>query len=464
MNSDDRSYSTGTAPAASQTEPTWRRPTGIDLDALIDEVPLSRFQARVIGLCALVSVLEGYDIQALSYAAPVLSASLAIDPAALGSVFGLFVVGCVLGSVLFGALADRFGRRVIVIGGTVVFGLGSVATMFADTVGALLVVRFLTGLGVGAVAPNVVALTSEYTPRRLRSTAGMAMLAGLPAGSVIGGLLAATLMPAWGWQSVFLLGGVVPLIAAVGLVFCLPESPRFLVVRRGGGERVHRIVRRIAPDLRIDGDIAYTVGEETPSGLSVLALLAPGRRRVTLLLWAAIFMNLLVLFFLGSWLPLLFVSAGLPVSTAIFASTLLAAGGVVGALVLGRLMDRSGRPALVLAAAVATAIASVLALPGLLPAVVPTFLVAFLLGIGTVGAQTGVVNLAGSAYPTAIRATGVGWAYGVGRVGSIIGPVLGGLLIAAGWDASSLFVAAVLPASICLIGLVLLGTRRDARA
>lgn len=431
----------------------------VDVAALIDQSPLSRLQLRVIALCGLVALLEGYDIQAMAYVAPVVGREFGIDAAALGSVFGAFLFGIAIGNMFISPLADRWGRRSILIGSTLAFGIGALATMWCDSVTELMVVRFLTGVAMGGAA-SIVALTSEYTPHRLRSTAGMAMLAGLPLGSVLGGLLSAWLIPQFGWRSVFLVGGVVPVVTALLLLVLLPESIRFLVARYGGGERVHRIVRQFGPDVPIEADTRYVLVEEKRTKSSLVALFTDGRAVTTLLVWGAMLTVQLVMYFLLSWIPSLLTDSGLPLSTAILAGTLFSVGGIAGSLILGRLMDRTGRPAFVLCVAIAVAIAAIVTIPMLLPAVGPTFAVIFVLGVGTIGTQIGVINLSGLVYPTLIRSTGVGWAFGIGRVGSILGPVLGGLLIAAGWHTQALFTAVAVPAAVGLAALLVLGLRR----
>lgn len=435
---------------------------GIDVAKLIDESPLSKLQVGVIVLCALVALLEGYDIQSMAYVAPVLGPELGINPAALGTIFAAFLVGVVAGGLVLGPVADRIGRRQILIGSTLVFGLGTLATVWIDSMTGLLIVRVITGLGIGGAA-TIVSLTAEYTPRRLRSTAGMMMLAGIPLGSVAGGLISSALIPQFGWRSVFIVGGLVPLVLAVVLIFALPESIRFLVARFGGdGERVHRIMRKISPANHVEDGAVYTiVKEEGKTRNRVVALFTHGRAGTTVILWIAMFGNFAAMYFLLSWIPSLLTGAGLPLSTAILAGTIFSLGGIAGAITMGRLMDKARRPALVLCGSALLALATIAVLPSMLPTVAPTFILIFVLGIGVVGTQAGIINLSGLLYPTLIRSTGVGWAMGIGRIGSIISPFVGGVLIASGWNAKSLITAVLIPAGLYFVALLALGLRKQ---
>lgn len=440
--------------------PTIPRRTA-DIAKLINELPLSRLQITVIVLCGLLAFLEGYDVQSLAYVAPVLAPDLGISTSALGTVFSVFLVGYVVSGFVLGPAADRFGRRWILIGSTFVFALGSLATVFASNVTTLLICRLVTGLGIGG-AMTLVALAAEYTPARLRSTAGMIMLAGLPLGSVAGGLISAQLIPRFGWHSVFAVGGILPIVLTVVLIFLLPESPRFLVARFDDGERAAKIMRRIVPAAQLDPDVKYVVArEEKRSGSGVGSLFTGGRALMTIALWVAMFASLAAMYFLLSWIPSMLTGAGMTLSTAILSGTVFSLGGIVGAVVLGAVMDRSRRPAVVLCVSTVIAIGSILVLPSVLHVPLASFIFIFLLGIGVIGTNAGVINLSGLVYPTLIRSTGVGWAGGVGRIGSIISPLVGGFLIAAGWSAQNLFSIVIIPVVAYFAALFVLGVRRS---
>lgn len=431
----------------------------------IDSFPISALQRRVLALCAFVALIEGFDIQAVAYVAPVLRSEVGIEAGAIGWIFGAFLTGAAAGSMVIGPLADKFGRRPLLIGSTLVFGIGAIVTIWCTSVESFLAVRFLTGLGVGGAAALIVPLTYEYTPQRLRSTAAMTMLAGLPIGSVSGGILSTWLVPAFGWQAVFLVGGVLPILTAAIMTPLLPESIRILAVTGRDSEKMLTIMPRISPSCPSTATRFFIFEEEKlSSGSRVTALFSEGRAGTTVFVWCAMFANYAVFYFLASWIPSLITAAGSSLSVAILAGTVFSLGGIAAALSLGKLMDTVARPAIVLACASTVAVVSILSIPAILPSIAPTFIAILLLGMGSGGAQLGIITLSGQLYPTMVRSTGVGWALGVGRIGSIISPVVGGLLISTGWGAEDLFSAAALPALMSLGALLALAAiRPDSR-
>ncbi|HEX7007317.1 MAG TPA: MFS transporter [Alphaproteobacteria bacterium] len=428
----------------------------INVTEAIDRNRVSRFQILVIVLCGFVAVLDGFDTQAIAFVAPVIAAQWGIETSSFGSVFGAGLLGLMAGALIFGPIADRVGRKLVIVVSTIVFGVFALLTATAGSIDELLLYRVLTGIGLGGAMPNIIALTSEYAPARLRATLVTIMFCGFPFGAVLGGAIAAQIIPDHGWQSVFVLGGVLPLLLAAVLLPALPESIRFLVARGRQPERAAAIMRRIDRTLAAEAGDSYVVAEQSAAGAPVAQLFAGGRAGVTILLWIVFFMNLLMMYFLINWLPTVLAQAGLPVERAIIATVLLNLGGIIGGLALGRLIDRRG-PYRVLAtaylgAAVFTALIGVADIS--VGAIMATV---FVTGFCIIGAQFGMNALAADYYPTAVRSTGVGWALGIGRIGSILGPVIGGLLLALEWPTSSLFLAAALPALISVAAVVLIG-------
>jgi len=300
-------------------------------------------------------------------------------------------------------------------------------------------------LGLGAAMPNIIALTSEFSPKRTRAWLVTLMFTGFPLGAVVGGFISAQLIPIWGWQAVFVLGGVTPMVLTVVLVFWLPESVRFLVHKGAQSGDIISILSHINPSGYAAGD-NFICSEHRIANTSVRHLFKAGRALTTLLLWVPFFMNLLLLFFMYNWLPPVLQAAGLPITRAIIATVLFNLGGVVGGLVQARLTDKYGPyrvlgPAYLFGAIFVAAIGFSETIPAIM-----TFVT--LSGACVVGAQIGANVLAASLYPTAIRATGVGWALGVGRLGSIIGPIVGGFLLSLHWPNNDLFLAAAVP-SVC---------------
>jgi AAHS family 4-hydroxybenzoate transporter-like MFS transporter len=431
----------------------------------IDNSRLSAPQLVVAALCALVAMLDGFDTQAIAYVAPRIAEDWGLKPSAFGPIFSMGLVGLTLGAFLLSPVADRVGRKTIIVLSTVIFGVFALLTATANSLEQLLIYRLLTGIGLGAAMPNLIALTSEYAPARLRATAVTVMFCGFPLGSTIGGLIAAPLMRIYDWEGVFVIGGILPLLLLPVLLFALPESLRFLVARKAPAARLEALIRRMVPGVEVRRAIDEIEAEQAKdvAGFSPLQLFATGRATTTILLWVAFFMNLLVMYFLVNWLPTLLKSAGLPLSQAILSTALLNLGGVVGAIALGRLIDRMDAY-LVLGCAYAAS-AGFIALLAFGGANLGFLLsAAALAGFGVVGAQIGCNALAASVYPTAIRATGVGWALGAGRIGAIVGPLVGGALLGIGWAPRSIILTAVGPALVASAAIFLLGVLRKTKA
>jgi AAHS family 4-hydroxybenzoate transporter-like MFS transporter len=418
----------------------------IDLVDVIDGQPIGGFQLRLLVLCAAVLFLDGFDTQAIGYVAPALAREWGLSKGALGPVFSAGLFGLMIGALIFGPLADRIGRKKIIILSTLAFGVGSLATGFVQDANALLAIRFLTGLGLGGAMPNTVAMTSEFSPQRRRATLVMIMFCGFSIGAALGGLLAAWLIPNFGWRSVFIVGGFVPLVMVPILSLRLPESIRFLATTGQAPERVAELLARISPRAAFASGAQFAVHEARLPGLPVAHLFRERRTLVTLLLWVVFFMSLLDIYFLANWLPTVLHDLGASISEAVLIGSMLQIGGVIGTFALGTIIDRFSFRALAL-----VYFAAVFAVGGIgqfgRSAVLVTIAI-FAAGFCVVGGQIAANALAAAYYPTSVRATGVGWALGVGRVGSIIGPLVGGILLAAKWSAGAVFIAAA-AAALC---------------
>src|SRR5712691_1914851 len=430
----------------------------VNVAEVISEAEIGRTQILVLMVCALVTILDGFDLQAIAFTGPVIAQQWRIEATALGVIFSAALVGMTLGAVLIGMLGDHFGRKVAVGLSVATFGVFTLATASADSYKELLVYRFLTGLGVGGAIPSVTTLTAEYAPARLRVRMIAVMSIGIPLGGVFGGLLAAQMIPVWGWKSVFYTGGVLPLLLLPLVATMLPESLHFLVTK--GGEKsnstVVRILNRINPSGRYTERDAFLMSEVRMRGLLVKHLFGSGLARNTLLLWLAFFINLLALFFLMTWLPSILVDAGFVISKAINVSVLFSLGGAIGALLLAQLMTTYGsrRMLTVFFSLAAFLCVVVVRLIGSSPFFL--MLVIFLSGFLTISAQVGMNAMAASIYPTAIRATGVGWALGLGRVGAITGPVIGGILASSRLDIQGYFLIFGLVLTIAAIAVALI--------
>jgi AAHS family 4-hydroxybenzoate transporter-like MFS transporter len=420
--------------------------TALDIRRFIDDRPVSRYQLLVATMCGLIVFVDGFDAQAMGYVAPALTAAMEISRGVLGSVISSGLVGMMVGALVSGPLADRIGRKPVLIGCALIFGVGSLLTATAQSVESLMAWRAVTGLGMGGAMPNAIALTSEYMPRRRRAGAVTMMICGFSLGAAVGGFVAASIIPRFGWPSVFIVGGVIPIAIALISVFVLPESIRFLVVRGGGEPRARTYLSRIAPGEVVAGPLSPGYDEHGHAGAFIVSELFTERRAFgTILIWVIYFMNLLNLYFLNSWLPTIISDAGIPVETAIRLTSLFQIGGIVGAVILGRLLDRTFS-FWILAGCYGWAAAFVYSIGHAGASAALLAVTITCAGVGIIGGQNASHALSSEFYPTRIRSTGVGWALGIGRIGSIVGPVLGGLLLAQNTPMRDVFWAAVIPA------------------
>ena len=419
----------------------------VDISRLIDASPIGAFQLTVVGLAAAVVLLDGFDVQTITYASPALTQELGIARPMLGPVFSAGLVGTTLGAFAFGLLADRFGRKPMFIGCTLLFGLCSLATATAGSVSQLIAWRFVAGLGLGGATPIAVALASEFCSEARRETLVMLMYCGFSVGAAGGGFFGAWLIPAFGWRSVFLAGGALPLLLTPLLVWWLPESIRFLVARGQRPHEVARTVRRLDPSAQVGTATCFQISEESPKGFPVGRLFADGRAATTLLLWLMFFSNLIALYFLINWFPTLGHAAGLTLREALLASALIQVGSIAGTFLLAVFVRRRRAFSLVAGGFLlgAVAIATLAAI-----ASSPTGLMigGFITGFFVIGTQTGANAMSAMLYPTTIRSTGIGWALGVGRSGSILGPLVGGALLSLHWSTAGLFLIAAVPAAV----------------
>lgn len=413
-------------------------------------------------ICALTMVVDGFDAQAIGYVAPDLVKSMHLTPQLLGPIFTAGLFGMALGNLGFGLLSDRLGRRVVLILSLILFGALTLAKALAGTGDQILVLQFLAGLGIGGAYPNAIVLASEYAPGSRRSVIVTGTAIGYLVGTLIGGFLAAFMLPVYGWRGVFVVGGVIPLIIAAFALAGLPNSVRQLVLKHAPGEQIARIVRRLAPDAPSGGNLIYQVDELPATGFPVASLFREGRGVYTVLIWTTVFMMLMATYFVFSWLPTLFNLAGLPLQLSVFAATAFPLGSAIGSMTLAPILKRPG--ALLAVSATCALFMVSLALMGHATASYPLLIaLIFVCGLGN-GAQgvTHALNVA--VYPTLIRSTGVGWATGIGRLGSMIGPLLGGVLIAWKWDLVDILYAAAVPAGIAACATAAMFLLRSPRA
>ncbi|WP_052457600.1 MFS transporter [Streptomyces sp. AcH 505] len=421
------------------------RRSSVDVPLIIGRQPFGPFHVRVTLLCAAALFIDGFDVQAIGYAAPRLSEDWHLAPGALGGVFGAGVLGLMIGALIFSPLADRRGRRPILILCVLLSAVGTLMTTAATSMTGLAAVRFVTGLGLGGAMPISIALISEYSPDNLRARMIVVGFCGYPLGSACAGLVAATFVHSFGWQSLFYFGGALSLLVAPLLVIALPESLRILTLKGGKSRQIRRILHQLDPAHRFDETAEFITHEEKSPGFSVLYLFRGGRLPATLLLWIVFLASLLDLFLINNWLPTMIRSAGLPLQTAAIATAFFQIGGIVGALTFGWLIDRFGVYRVMSMGNVLAAIfiSSIGLVSGVVWALIPFV---FCAGFCVVGGQISLNALASRFYPTHMRSTGVGWALGMGRIGSFAGPVIGGYLLSRQWGTAAILFSAAIPA------------------
>jgi len=441
-------------PATQGREAASRTPD-VNVTQLIDERPFSRLGTLVLIQCAIIILLDGTDSIAIGLTAPSIAKSIGVSMASFGPIFAIGQAGVMVGALLLGPLADRFGRKSMIIGATAAFGVFTLLTAFCTSYEQLFFCRLLAGLGLGGVTPNAVALTSEYAPKHSRSAVVAVMWAAFPLGGVCIGLMSSYLIPSFGWQSVLIVGGIVPLIVCAVALVGLPESLAFLATRGLVTPSIGAIVSRLAPDIPITGDTRFTVDEEKLPGVPIRHLLSGGRAVTTLLLWVTCFTSFLILIFIVSWIPALLRANGLSMAQVGFAIALNSIGSAIGSGSVGRIMDGIGKYGVLITtfgiAAIATAALGFTANSFTQLAVVIT-----LSGCFAGASQAGVIALAAVTYPVAMRSTGVGWAFAAGRLGAVVGPLLGGMMIGWGWHADRILPAVAVSALIGAAAIILL--------
>ncbi|WP_172163469.1 MFS transporter [Paraburkholderia elongata] len=429
------------------------------VDDVIDARPFGAFQLLVFAVCFVIALMDGANIQTMGLSAPLLAADLKLLPTQLGPVFAGSEFGFMIGALAFGPLADRFGRKSILVLCTLLFGFASLATVQASSFHSLLLLRVVTGLGLGGAAPCFVSLTTEYVSQRLRARVASLLWAAIPAGGVVAGFAGSALIPAYGWKSMFYLSGIVPIAAALVVVLLVPESVRFLILTGASEKRVSRILSRLGVTVGsgTSDAVHYVTHEHETRGLPMLHLFREGRASFTALLWIAFFLNFLALIAVLAWTSTLLKSAGMSVADASIVMAWNNVGGMIGVAAAGKLMERLGThrfPALIFVCGAVMVGCTGVAAPH--TALVSLF--SGLTGLFVGGATAGLIAIAAMGYPTAIRSTGVGYGLAAGRLGGATGPVIVGTLVASGMGVAQTYLFVSVP--VVLAALVMLLMRR----
>ncbi|KXU91071.1 MFS transporter [Paraburkholderia monticola] len=427
----------------------------IDVSRLIEEQKVGWFAVVVIFTAWLIMLTDGYELGALAYAAPSLIKSWGIQRSALGPVFGANIFGIMVGSILFGWIGDKIGRKRAILFGAVFYGLVTLSTVWATTVHHLLWLRFVAGVGIGGAVPNAFVLVSEFAPKRLRATWVTTMFTGYTLGAGFGGGVAVWLVPKFGWTAVFVVGGLAPIIAACILSFVMHESLRYRVLNNWPQAGIRKTLKRLAPGLSVPADAKFIVSDERSVTRFKVSMLFQGNlRQITTTLWLAYIANSMALFFLQNWLPVLIEATGIDAHHAAMISTLFSVGGTVGSLVLMRFIDTKGVKLVTILPLIGFPLVAALGMgfsAGVLTVIV------FGVGFCVSGTQSGLNAVGSMVYPTSFRAKGTGTAIGIAKIGSISGPMIGGALLASHMPVAQLFQFAAIPVAAVTALIFILG-------
>ncbi len=417
----------------------------LDVTSFIDgqRIGTSAFVFLLIATSAMVT--DGFDIAAMGFVVPELAKQWHVAPAAFVPALSAGVFGLLCGAPLFGYLGDRYGRRTAILGSLAGVGMFSLATTAANSLNELAVLRFITGVALGGLIPNIIALAAEVAPKRLRGVFIIIVNFGLPAGFAVPGWVAALLVPHYGWTSIMLVGGLLPLLVAGLACVLLPESIAFLIRRGGRDGEVRRLLRAMRPDLPIDDATPFEAheGDRTSHRPSSPAqLFSGGLAFLTPIFWVAYAANQFSNFFTLSWLPTLLQSSGLNTSDAGVTASMFSVGGLAGGIALTLVIDRFGALPMVFLFLVGAPLVAAIGLAHLPPLVLGAVIAGA--GFCVTGNNFGASAVVGMLYPTAIRSLGAGWAQAFGRLGSLAAQVIGGLLLARGVSMGEAYLAPAL--------------------
>ena len=415
----------------------------VQVSRLLDERGLSSFQIKLLIWSFFIVLIDGYDIAAIAFAAPSLAKEWALKPGSLGPVFSASLIGILFGSAIFGWVGDRYGRKAALIGSNLLFGIFTFAAAYSTNLDQMFWLRLLAGLGIGGVIPNAVAINAESAPRKLRATLAIIAVSCVPLGGAVPGFVTAVFVPQYGWQILFLIGGIVPIIIAVAAMLGLPESIKFMALHEGQRRKMESTIKAIRPDYQVPANAKFVIEDEKQfPGFNPAYLFRDGLALITPLLWLLFALNLMGYFFLISWTPTLMTAAKLPPATAALAGAMLQVGGTVGALLLCWWLQKYRFFAVAIMFVIAVPVVGSIGFAGLTSKEM-LLTATFFAGFFVLGIQSAINAIGALVYPTSLRANGSGWELGIGRIGSIAGPLVGALLI--GLPVQSLYMWSALP-------------------
>ena len=417
----------------------------INIGELLENSQIGPLHIRVFALCMISLIMDGFDVQMMGYVGPALVRDWKINGSQLGPVFAAANFGVLIGALLLSMLADKIGRRPVLVGATLWFSAMTILTGYAQNMEQLLWLRFIGGIPMGCIIPNATALIGEFSPKGRKVTLMMCITVGFTGGAMLAGAVSLWLIPAFGWRSMFAFGGVIPLVIGVLMAWGLPESLQFLAVKKTRLDQLARWLRQLDPRIAIDSATRFISNEDSRSGVPIVHLFYEGRGPTTVLLWIVNFTNILILYSLSNWLPTIVTGMGYTLQTANLIATIMQGGGLIGTFGLAWLIAKKGfLPTLGLTFALATVSIALIGQPGL--TLTALGVIVFVAGWCVVGGQPAINALSATFYPTYLRSTGVGAGLGVGRAGGIVGPYVGGILLAQQWSSQQLFWVAAVPA------------------
>ena len=422
-------------------------------EAALEGQRLGPLQLRVAAICLLAQTFDGFDLNSIGMAAPALSQAWHLPGAAFGITFVMSSVGIMVGALISGPIGDRLGRKPVLLASLVLLTVSSFACVLAGSIPVLAALRFVTGMGIGTLMPASVALACDYVPERRRASLIMVVFTGAPLGGFVGGQLVAQLLPTYGWTVIFMIGGILPLILIPVVLFWLPESPRFLLRKGSLSARTQQLLRRLDIDPAQTGHALDLAGRNPVGGL-----FRDGLAVTTVLVWILYFANLLSMYLIGYWMPTVLHMLGMTPAEAVFAASLGNAGPLFTIFIIAPLSIRFMSQNVV-AVSLAGGIFAIAAVGLVNLPYLPLLAVIFLIGCCTVGSMTAINGMTAALYPARVRNTGMAWALGVGRLGGIAGPWLGGVLLGLGWPPRAIFLFACVTAFVATISVLALRTQ-----
>ncbi|MFH7409528.1 MFS transporter [Acinetobacter variabilis] len=433
--------------------------TTVNVNAVVDEAKFKPFHLKIVLWCVFVVIFDGYDLAINGVALPLLMQEWNMTAVQAGMLASTALAGMMFGAMLFGMLADKIGRKNVILICVTLFSGFTFWGGFASGPTEFGILRFIAGLGIGGVLPNLVALTSEYAPQKMRSTLVTTMFSGYAVGGIMAALLGAWFTPSFGWEIMFYIAGI-PLLMLPILYLYLPESLTFLV-KKQQNEKASKIVQQISPEQNVTANTQFVLNEVHAPDASIAALFKQGRSMSTLLFWCCFFMCLLMVYALGSWLPKLMMAAGYSLGNSLMFLMAMNIGAVVGTIGGGILADRFHLKPVIIGMFLLGAV-SLVGLGFNSPQAVIYLLVAAA-GASAIGSSILLYSFVAQYYPLAIRSTGIGCASAVGRVGAIVGPIIIGFLLGMELPHKMNFLAVAIPAIIGAISVAMI-VRKDLNA